>query len=235
MLTGILKVFFTASLWSVTFRESQAIDCSTEAVTSRLSKCVKLELNTIGESGAFEKMMSSLCSSVECSIACYEDALRGCTSAGMFRIVDFKANRVSMRYTCQYPQELLGAVKNCGAYLITWSCFNNFVNEMMNATKELPSSPDGYVTSYCRASKSYKTCSASSTFGANGTCTAQQASVINTIYDISLSSEACGISQDNPHFDTYGGPPEDAACGAVIVRPLHVTLALALSVIISFM
>lgn len=229
---GILKVLLTASLLSVSLPESRATDCSNQAAVNRLSKCVRLDINKLMGMKNFESMMTNLCDSVECSITCYENALKDCTSEGIFRVIDFKVNRVSMRYACNFPQALLNAVKECGDYLVSWTCFDNFLTGMMNATEALISSPsdtDSYVTDYCSASKDYIKCAAASPLGANGSCTASQATMLNNIYSISLSSEACGISQNNTLFATYGGPPEDTTtCGARITMPFYVVLVVAM-------
>ena len=43
-------------------------------------------------------------SSVECSIACYTNAIGQCTSTGLARVVDLNANKVSTRYACSDPK-----------------------------------------------------------------------------------------------------------------------------------
>ena len=40
--------------------------------------------------------------SVECTIACYERAVGDCAEEGIFRLYDFAAYRVGMRYSCNY-------------------------------------------------------------------------------------------------------------------------------------
>lgn len=191
--------------------KSGAIDCSLEAVSNRLAKCVTL---TLTDANSLQQAISSMCKSVECTIACYERAVGDCSAQGIFRLYDFDAYRVGTRYACNYDiTEMINAATNCVSILATSACFLDAVTDLGTAASSLLSTPDydAYVTAYCSYASSFKSCLKSSPLVSSGSCTPVQAELMNNLYDISLSVASCNIAQDNPLFSTYGG---EATCGA---------------------
>lgn len=219
---GLLVVLLVLS----NLPESDGVDCSNTAVINRLSKCVHLQLSDPNVLSNFDSVISKLCGSVDCSIACYEGALRDCTSSGIFRTVDLEIIRVIMRYSCDSAQVLAKAVKNCGNQLLNWACFDAFNDTMLNITKEYSSTDDSdaYVTGYCSASQDSVNCAAVTQLTGIGNCTAQQATMLHNLYDVSMSNARCGIAQNNQLFTTYGGPSVETTCGAENARLLYVVL-----------
>lgn len=222
------KLFFGISLGLAVLlsliSESTAADCSTTAVSNRLQECASLQLSTLMNQQNVQSSVSKLCESVDCSIGCYTRVYEVCLSTGIFQVIDLKAYKVAARYICNNNQDTLSALQNCG--LTSWTCFSDLTNKLGSTVTTYSSSANAtaYVSDYCSAAKNFKSCKSSSPLVASGSCTTAQAKVLNNIFDVSLSINRCGISQNNELFDTYRAPLDETTCGADKRGPIYVVI-----------